>query len=160
MPTSILAPDVHESLMVRWEPVYRSRLHYLVTWGTRGRRSVLRPRHIQSLESRLQSICAERGLDLREVSAGSDHVHVLMALKPSQSVASVIRELKGRTAMELLQAFPELRVWLRSNLLWDERYSVETVSAPRVDRVRRRLRALHGEHGVATGRDERHIDAA
>jgi REP element-mobilizing transposase RayT len=69
---------------------------------------------------------------------------VLVALKPSQSVASIIRELKGKTAMELLEAFPELRVWLRSNLLWDERYSVETVSAPRVERVRNRLRALHG----------------
>ena len=146
MPTSILAPEVHESLMVRWEPVYRSRLHYLVTWGTRGRKSVLRQRHIQALETKLQRICAERGLDLREVSAGTDHVHVLVALKPSHSVASIIRELKGRTAMELLETFPELRVWLRSNLLWDERYSVETVSAPRVERVRNRLRALHGGH--------------
>jgi hypothetical protein len=35
-------------------------------------------------------------------------------------------------------------VWLRGNLVWDERYAVETVSALRLERVRDRLRALHG----------------
>ena len=56
----------------------------------------------------------------------------------------MVRELKGRSGLALLTQFPELRVWLRGNLIWDERYSVETVSAARVEAVRERLRALHG----------------
>jgi REP element-mobilizing transposase RayT len=52
--------------------------------------------------------------------------------------------MKGPTGLALLSQFPELRVWLRSNLVWDERYAVETVSGPRLERVRDRLRALHG----------------
>ena len=43
----------------------------------------------------------------------------------------------------MLSQFPELRVWLRGNLVWDERYAVETVSAQRLDKVRERLRNLH-----------------
>jgi hypothetical protein len=43
-----------------------------------------------------------------------------------------------------------VRVWLRGNLAWDERYAVETVSAVRVVRVRERLRALHNpDEGLA-----------
>ena len=38
---------------------------------------------------------------------------------------------------------PELRVWLGGNLVWDERYAVETVSPVRLERVQERLRALH-----------------
>jgi REP element-mobilizing transposase RayT len=80
-------------------------------------------------------------------------VHVLLALKPTQSIATVVRQLKGGTSITLFSQFPELRVWLRGNLMWDERYAVETVSGPRVERLRTRLRALHGTHEelAATG---------
>ena len=141
-----LAPEIDEALQGRWEPVYRSQLHYLVTWSTRGRRPVLKDRHVRSFQQLIQQACDERGFGLIEVAAGTDHAHVLLALKPSQSVASAVRELKGRTGMALLAQHPELRVWLRGNLVWDERYAVETVSAPRLEHVRGRLRSLHGVH--------------
>ncbi|MBI1799374.1 MAG: IS200/IS605 family transposase [Candidatus Eisenbacteria bacterium] len=138
-----LAPKVKESLLSRWEPLYRSRLHYLVTWSTRGRRPVLRERHITAFETLIQQACDERGYSLLEVAAGSDHAHVLIGLRPAQSISSVVRELKGKSGMALLTQHPELRVWLRGNLVWDERYAVETVSPARVDKVRERLHNFH-----------------
>ena len=139
-----LAPEVNEAMRGRWEPIYRSQLHYLVTWSTRGRKPVLRDRHVRTVQDLIRQACEERGYSLLDVAAGADHVHVLVALRPSQSVASVVREMKGRTGLSLLSQCPELRVWLGGNLAWDERYAVETVSAARVERVRERLRALHG----------------
>src|SRR5262245_43292724 len=129
--------------MQRWEPLYRSQLHYLVTWSTRGRRPVLKDRHIDAIHELIRTTCEDRGFGLVEVVAGHDHVHVLFGLKPAQSVASAVRELKGRTSMTLLQRCPELRVWLAGNLVWDERYAVETVSPLRVDRMRERLMHTH-----------------
>jgi putative transposase len=139
-----LAPEVREELLGRWEPMYRSQLHYLVTWSTRGRRPVLRERHASALKDLIQQTCDERGFNLLESAVAHEHVHVLVGLRPTQSVAGAVREIKGPTGLALLTQFPELRVWLRSNLLWDERYAVETVSGPRLERVRDRLRALHG----------------
>ena len=139
-----LAPELNEAMKGRWEPIYRSQLHYLVTWSTRGRKPVLRDRHVREIQELIRQACDERGYALVEVAAGADHVHVLVALRPSQSVASVVREIKGSTGLALLTRCPELRVWLGGNLAWDERYAVETVSAARVERVRERLRALHG----------------
>ena len=141
-----LAPELLETLDGRWEPIYRSQLHYLITWGTRGRKPVLRERHIRVLLSLIQQACEERSFTLLECAAAADHVHVLLGLRPTHSVASAVRELKGRTGVAMLTQFPELRVWLRGNLTWDERYSVETVSAVRLERVRERLRALHGSN--------------
>jgi putative transposase len=129
--------------MQRWEPLYRSQLHYLVTWSTRGRRPVLKQRHIDAIHALIRTCCEDRDFGLVEVVAGTDHVHVLFGLKPAQSVASAVRELKGRTTMALLEKFPELRVWLRGNLVWDERYAVETVSPLRVERVSDRLKNTH-----------------
>lgn len=139
----VLAPEIEEALRGRWEPVYRSQLHYLVTWSTRGRRPVLRDRHVLALQKLIRQTAQERDMALLEVVAGADHVHVLFGLRPSQSVSSAVRELKGRAGMDLLSQFPELRVWLRGNLVWDERYAVETVSPVRIEAIRARLRALH-----------------
>lgn len=146
MVISTLAPEVQATLLRQWEPIQRNQLHYLVTWSTRGRKGVLRRRHVRALEHELQTICRERGFPLVEICAGTDHVHVLIALRSTQSVASVVRELKGRSGMSLIAQFPELRVWLSSNLVWDDRYSLEMVSLPRLEPVRARLRALHGGH--------------
>lgn len=134
-----MAPQVRQALAGRWEPIYRSQLHYLVTWHTRGRRPVLKDRHIEALRALIAQVCDERSIELSDLSFDDDHLHLLIALRPTQSVASVVRELKGRTSVSLLSGFPELRVWLRGNLVWDERYSVETVSPLRLDRVRQRL---------------------
>jgi REP-associated tyrosine transposase len=142
-----MAPEVHAELIGRWEPVYRSQLHYLVTWNTRGRRPVLRDRHARALHELTTEICLERGHQLMEFAVGSDHVHALLGLSPTQSVASAVREIKGATAMEMLSRHPELRVWLRGNLMWDERYSVETVSHARLEGVRERLRSIHSGDG-------------
>jgi len=138
-----LTPPVQQALIQRWEPLYRSQLHYLVKWSTRGRRPVLKERHIAAIHELIRSACEDRDFNLVEVVAGHDHVHVLFGLKPAQSVASAVRELKGRTTMTLLQRFPELRVWLRGNLVWDERYAVETVSPLRVEKMRERLTHTH-----------------
>lgn len=139
-------PPVHAALLGRWEPVCRSQLHYLVTWSTRGRRPVLKDRHLAVLGEMVATLCDERGFSLLESTAAQDHVHVLIGLRPAQSVASAVRELKGRTGIELMSRFPELRVWLGGNLMWDERYAVETVSPARLARVQGRLRALHPSH--------------
>ena len=145
-----LTPEVKEELLGRWEPVYRSQLHYLVAWSTRGRRPVLKERHAHSLRAHIERVCEERGFTLLETAVAAEHVHILLGLRPSQSVAGAVREIKGPTGLALLAEFPELRVWLRANLLWDERYTVETVSGQRLERVRERLRALHGpDEGLA-----------
>jgi putative transposase len=138
-----IAPGVKDALLARWEPMYRSQLHYLVTWNTRGRRPVLRDRHVHVLEGLIQQACDERGYALLETVAGPDRVHMLVGLRPAASISSVVREIKGKTGMALLAQHPELRVWLRGNLVWDERYAVETVSPQRIERVRERLRNLH-----------------
>lgn len=145
-----LAPRITHALEERWEPLYRSRLHYLVMWSTRGRRPVLKDRHAHRLLGLIRQLCEERGIELVDVVVASQHVHVLFGLRPSQSVATAVREIKSRSGLELLGDFPELRVWLGGNLLWDERYSVETVSPTRLQRTRERLHGIHdGREGLA-----------
>jgi putative transposase len=113
-------------------------------WSTRGRRPVLKDRHADRLQHMVPRLCEERGIALLDLVVGRDHVHLLFGLKPSQSVATAVREIKSRSGLELLADFPELRVWLGGNILWDERYAVETVSHARLQRIQEKLHHLHG----------------
>lgn len=149
-----LAPQVKQSLYGRWEPICRSQLHYLVTLNTRGRRPVLKDRHVEALRELIEQACDERDVALVDFAAGADHAHVLFALQPAQSVGSAVREIKGRAGVALMSRFPELRVWLRGNLLWDERYAVETVSGARIERVRERLQTVHRTHLPPFGHED------
>lgn len=141
---SKVAAEINGPLHERWEPVYRSRLHYLVTWSTRGRKPVLKERHARKVHELVARVCEDRGYELLDVAVGQDHIHALFGLKPSQSVATAVREIKSRTGLGLMSDHPELRVWLGGHLLWDERYAVETVSPIRLEHVQRKLRHLHG----------------
>ncbi|MGH9199434.1 MAG: IS200/IS605 family transposase [Acidimicrobiia bacterium] len=144
------SPEIRDTLFDRWKPVYRSRLHYLIAWTTRGRRPVFKDVHLIALKKMILEICDERGYAPIEIALGSNQVHLLIGMKPSQSVAGAVREIRGRSAMSLLTQYPELRVRLRGSLFWDERYEVETVSTPRLDRVRTRLQAIQGrDEGLA-----------
>ena len=121
------------------------RLHYLVTWSTRGRKPVLKERHARKVHELVAKVCEDRGYELLDVAVGQDHVHTLFGMKPSQSVATAVREIKSRTGLGLIADHPELRVWLGGHLLWDERYAVETVSPIRLEHIQRKLRHLHGD---------------
>ena len=105
---------------------------------------MLKDRHLTVLGDMVSELCEERDFALLEIAAAHDHIHLLFGLRPAQSVASAVRELKGKTGLALMSRYPELRVWLGGNLLWDERYAVETVSPARLPKVQSRLRRLHG----------------
>ena len=59
-----LAPQVQQALAKDWEPMYRSQLHYLVTWNTRARRPVLKERHVEALKALIRQACEEREIEL------------------------------------------------------------------------------------------------
>ena len=115
----------------------RSGLQFrLVT--TRGA-SPARDQHLLKLLM-VPALCDERGIDLLELWVGSDQMRLLSGLRPTHSVATAVREIKSRAGLDMLSQFPELRVRLGGNLLWDDRYSVETVSTARVEQTRDNLR--------------------
>ena len=135
-----LTPRVHEVLNRQWEPVYRSCLHYQVSWTTRGRKPVLRDRHVIKLRELIPALCDERGIEVLETAPNREGLQLLIGLRPTDSVATAVREIKSRAGLEMLSLFPELRVWLGGNLLWDDRYAVETVSTVRLEEIRDGLR--------------------
>lgn len=135
---------MHESLTFdlpasHWVPLCVSRLHYHVTWTTRGRKPVLVGRRADAARAVLGLLAQERGVRLEGVAVLPDRVHLIVSLRPTDCAATVVRELRGRSALRLLRELPELRVALGGHLVWGETYGVSTVSPGKLGQRAARL---------------------
>ena len=143
VPSSPLSPRPSERVFERaWQPVCIARLHYHLTWSARGKAPVLVGKRALALRAILEGLCAERGILLQAVAITPSQVRLVVSLRPSQLAASIVRELKGRSALALLRQCPDLRVALSGNLAWNDRYALATVSPKQLPRLTERFKSL------------------
>jgi REP element-mobilizing transposase RayT len=125
-----------------WQPICIARLHYHLTWSTRGKSPVLVGKRDLALRTILEGLCKERGILLQAVAITPSQVRLVVSLRPSQLAASVVRELKGRSALALLRQCPDVRVALGGHLAWNDRYALATVSPRQLPRLTEKLKNL------------------
>ncbi len=61
------------------------------------------------------------------MSIQEDHVHVMIQVKPSDSIAEVVQILKGGTSRVIRKEFPELEEFLWGDSFWADGYFAESV---------------------------------
>ena len=153
--SAIHESDLSDVPASSWRRLCVSRLHYSVTWTTRGRAPVMTPNRAAVARTLLHGLAHKRGVRLESMAVLPDRVHLLLSLRPSDCAGSVVRELRGRSALLLLRELPELRVALGGHLLWSETYGISTVSpgalASRVNKMER----MNGAHPAGSAESAR-----
>jgi len=77
-----------------------------------------------------------------EIGCVRDHVHVLVRLHPTVSVARLVRRLKGASSAVADQE----RHGVTERLYWATGYAIQSVSLSHLDGVRRHLRSQPDRH--------------
>ena len=75
-----------------------------------------------------------------ELSIQEDHVHLIIQMKPTDTVAEVVQRLKGGTSRVIRKEYPELEEFLWGDSFWADGYFVETVGKVDEQIVRRYVR--------------------
>lgn len=97
---------------VVWIPKYRRKVPYGKLWAAVGRL--------------IRELCDQRGVELLEGHACSDHIHLCLSIPPKYSVAHVVGFLKGKSAVRIhRQLLKERR--LQGLHFWATGYCVSTV---------------------------------
>jgi len=68
------------------------------------------------------------GGEVIELNVQPDHVHLLVKIPPKISISGLVGKVKGKTAIQAFQKFPNLRTkqyW--GNHFWSAGYCVDTV---------------------------------
>jgi len=64
---------------------------------------------------------------IEEIKVLSDHIHFVIQIQATESIAWVVQQLKGGSSRILRKEFPELEEFLWGDSFWSDGYFAETV---------------------------------
>ena len=75
----------------------------------------------------LRQLCRQKGIELIEGTAASDHVHMLLSVPPKYSIAMTMGYLKGKSAIRMHRDLMKAKGTLFGRKFWARGYCVSTV---------------------------------
>ena len=92
----------------------------------------------------LHEACKMNRWQISEMSIQTDHIHIIVQIKPSDSISGVAQILKGGTSRALRKEFPEMEEFLWGDSFWSDGYFAETVGHVDEDIVKKYIREQRG----------------
>ena len=75
----------------------------------------------------LRQLCEQKGVEIIEAELCPDHVHMLVSIPPSMSVASFVGYLKGKSSLMIYDRHANLKYKYGNRHFWCRGYYVDTV---------------------------------
>jgi len=123
----------------------RHRLLYHLVWTPKYRKRILLGKVADRLkELFLEGAHVNRWV-IQELNIQRDHVHMLIQVEPSVSVAKVVQVLKGGTSIKIRQEFPKLEEFLWGTSFWADGYFAESIGTVQEEMIRKYIREQ--QHG-------------
>ena len=113
--------DFESLAHVRWE------CKYYVVFIPKYRKKVIFGKLRGSVGRILRDLCTQKGVELLEGHAMSDHIHLCLEIPPKYSVSGAIGLLKGKSASEVMSFGTSTNRMVRGRHFWARGYCVSTV---------------------------------
>ena len=127
---------------------FNSSLHHCV-FATKDREPVLTPAVRERLWPYLGGIARENGMKALAIGGVADHVHILLSLPATMSVAKAMQLLKGNSSKWIHETFSELR-----SFGWQEGYGAFSIGVSGIDETCAYIRNQEEHHRTRTFREE------
>jgi putative transposase len=138
-------PDRYPQMMPStWTKLW---VHYV--FATKRRQHLLTPELCARLWPFLGGITRQYQCTSLEIGGISDHVHMLVLMKPTISPSDLMQQVKGRSSGWIHETFTGLR-----NFEWQEGFGGFAVSESGVERVRDYIKAQASHHERMDSRTE------
>ena len=102
-------------------------IHYHLVFPLKYRKALLHKPIITTLKQITNDIQERYDLEIEQLGADSDHVHLLCSAHPKYSPGQIVRLYKSITARQLFKHHPELKKELWGGEFWSDGYYVATV---------------------------------
>ncbi len=113
--------DFESLAHVRWECKYH------VVFIPKYRRKVIYGKLRAAIGGILRDLCKQKGIELLEGHAVSDHVHLCLSIPPKYSVSYAVGFLKGKSAVRIHRELLHERRMSGLHFFWTTGYWVSTV---------------------------------
>ena len=118
----------------------KHRLLYHLVWIPKYRKRVLRGKISGRLKRLLYDACKINRWWISELSVQDDHIHLIIQLNASDSVAEAVQILKGGTSRVIRKEYPALEEFLWGDSFWADGYFAETIGTVNEEIIRKYVR--------------------
>jgi len=123
--------------------------YFHCVFSTKERRPQLTPALRERLWPFLGGIARHNKMKAIEMGGVEDHVHILLSLPSTLSVAKALQLIKGGSSKWVHETFPEHRLFG-----WQEKYGAFTVSVSQLDKTTQYIMNQGEHHRKMTFQDE------
>ena len=103
------------------------RCQYHIVFAPKFRRQVIYGQIKADIGKILRALCEQKGVEIVEAEACPDHIHMLVNIPPSISVASFMGYLKGKSSLMIFDRHANLKYKYGNRHFWCRGYYVDTV---------------------------------
>ena len=114
-----------------------------------GRLSLIRAEFKEELYKHIRGIVRNKGQKLIAINGMSDHVHILIGLKPAMALADLVRDIKADSSN-----FINRKKWVRGRFCWQEGYGASSYGHSQLATIIRYIQNQEQHHRRRTFKDE------
>ncbi len=126
-----------------------SQIYIQTVFAVNGRLSLIRPEFKEELYKYITGIVRNNGQNLISINGMSDHVHILIGLKPAMALADLVRDIKADSSN-----FINKRKWVRGRFSWQEGYGAFSYGHSQLDTIIRYIQNQEQHHRGRSFKDE------
>lgn len=103
------------------------RCQYHIVFAPKYRRKEVCGKLKADIGQILRKLCEQKSVEIVEANACADHIHMLVCIPPSLSVAQFMGFLKGKSSLMIFDRHANLKYKYGSRHFWCRGYYVDTV---------------------------------
>ena len=126
-----------------------SQIYIQTVFAVEGRLSLIRADFKEELYKYITGIVRNNGQKLISINGMSDHIHILIGLKPAMALADLVRDIKADSSN-----FINRKKWVRGKFSWQEGYGAFSYGHSQLDTIIRYIQNQEKHHKRRSFRDE------
>lgn len=107
-----------------------SQIYIQIVFAVSGRENLISKQYREELHKYITGIVQNRNHKMISVFCMPDHIHLLVGLNPSSSIADLVRDIKTGTTH-----FINTKKWISGKFSWQEGYGAFSYSRSQIDGV-------------------------
>ena len=119
----------------------KHRVMYHIVWLPKYRKRILKGSLAKRVRELLEECAEVNRWKIEELNIQSDHVHMLVQLRPDISVSKVVQLFKGKSSRLLRREFPALVEFYWGDSFWCDGFFVETVGQVSLEKIKEYIRS-------------------
>jgi putative transposase len=126
-----------------------SQIYIQTVFAVEGRLSLIKPDFKEDLYKYITGIVKNHGQKLISINGTSDHVHILIGLRPAMALADLVQEIKADSTN-----FINKEKLVRGRFNWQEGYGAFSYGHSQLDTIIRYIQNQEKHHRRRTFKDE------